>query len=39
MLGFTPDFVKWCAVIMAAFVLGFVAIIVGAMRFLNHSRR
>lgn len=39
MLGFEVWFVKWCAVIMAAFVLVFCAVIVGALKFFNFQRR
>lgn len=39
MLGFEVWFVKWCAVIMAAFVLVFMALIVGALRLFNFQKR
>jgi hypothetical protein len=39
MLGFESWFVKWCAVIMAGFVLAFWVAIVGALRFFNFQRR
>ena len=39
MLGFEAYFVKWCAVIMAGFVLAFMVAIVAALRIFNFQRR
>ena len=39
MLGFETWFVKWCAVIMAGFVLAFMVLIVSALRFFNFQKR
>uniref|UniRef100_A0A383WGZ5 ABC transporter domain-containing protein n=1 Tax=Tetradesmus obliquus TaxID=3088 RepID=A0A383WGZ5_TETOB len=39
MLGFQASFVGWCALIMAGFILAFVAAIIGALRFFNFQRR
>jgi hypothetical protein len=39
MLGFESYFVKWCAVIMAGFVLAFMVAIVAALRIFNFQRR
>jgi hypothetical protein len=39
MLGFEAYFVKWCAVIMAGFVLVFMVAIVAALRIFNFQKR
>jgi hypothetical protein len=39
MLGFESYFVKWCAVIMAGFVLVFMVAIVAALRIFNFQKR
>jgi hypothetical protein len=39
MFGYEMWFVKWCALIMAAFIVLFAALIIGALRFFNFQRR
>jgi len=39
MLGFESYFVKWCALIMAGFVVVFWVLIVAALKFFNFQRR
>lgn len=37
--GFEHWFVRWCALIMAAFVIGMWVAVVSALKFLSFQRR